>query len=87
MNGLADAFYTSRFDAGVEDTLNKASEHATSCLQKRMADDNLEEPLQAFPTLFDNGIVELVEVDLSGQWGNSDTGALTLEDIAEVLKV
>ena len=52
-----------------------------------MANDNLEEPLQTFPALLDNGVVELVEVDLSGQWRNSDAGALTLEDVAEVLKV
>lgn len=73
--------------AASERTLDKTSEHATSCLQKRMADDNLEEPLQTFPALLDNGVVEFVEVDLSGQWGNGDTGALTLKDIAEVLKV
>lgn len=52
-----------------------------------MANDNLEEPLQSFPALLDNGVVELVEIDLARQWGNGDAGALTLEDIAEVLKV
>jgi hypothetical protein len=52
-----------------------------------MANDNLEEPLQTFPALLDDSVVELVEVDLSGQWRNSDAGALALEDIAEVLKV
>jgi hypothetical protein len=67
--------------------LDKTSKHATSCLQQRMANDNLEEPLQTFPALLDDSVVELVEVDLSGQWRNSDAGALALEDIAEVLKV
>jgi hypothetical protein len=70
-----------------EDTLDKTSEHATSCLQQRMANDNLEEPLQTFPALLDNGVVELVEVDLAGQWGNGNAGALALENVAEVFKV
>jgi hypothetical protein len=52
-----------------------------------MANDNLEEPLQTFPALLDYGIIELVKVDLAGQWRDCDTGALTLEDVAEVLKV
>lgn len=73
--------------AGVKYTLDKTSEHTTSCLQKRVTDDNLEEPFQTFPALFDNGVVELVEVDLSRQWRNGDAGALTLKNIAEVLKV
>ena len=70
-----------------EHTLDKTSEHATSCLQQRMANDNLEEPLQTFPALLDDGVVELVEIDLSGQWGNGDASALALKNIAEVLKV
>jgi hypothetical protein len=52
-----------------------------------MANDDLEESLETFPALLDDGVVELVEVDLSGQWRNSDAGTLALEDIAEVLKV
>ena len=83
----ADAFQEEQSSQKQKHTLDKTSEHATSCLQQRMANDDLEEPLQTFPALLDDGVVELVEVDLSGQWGNGDAGALTLENIAEVLKV
>lgn len=68
-------------------TLDKASEHATSCLQKRMSNNNLEESLQTFPALFNDSVVELVEVDLSWQWGDGDACAFTLKDVAEVFKV
>lgn len=68
-------------------TLNETPEDATSCLQQRMANNNLEEPFQAFPALLNDGIIELVEVDLAGQWRDCDAGALALEDIAEVLEV
>ena len=52
-----------------------------------MANDDLEESLQALSALLDHGIVEFVKVDLSGQRRDSNASALTLEDIAEVFKV
>jgi hypothetical protein len=67
--------------------LYKTAQHATSSLQKRMSNNNLEESLETFPALLDNGIVKLVEVDLSGKRRNGDTSAFALEDIAEVFKV
>lgn len=61
--------------------------HATPGLQQRVTDDNLQKPLETFSALLDDGIVELVEVDLSGQRGNGDAGALALEYVAKVFKV
>ena len=52
-----------------------------------MSDNDLEESLQPFPTLLNDGIVKLVEVHLAGQRRNGDAGTLALEDVAEVFKV
>lgn len=71
----------------MELTLNKRTQDATSSLQERVTDDNLQESLEAFPALLDDGIVKFVEVDLAGQRRNGDTCALALENVAKVFKI
>lgn len=68
-------------------TLDKGSQDLAPCLQQGMTDDDLEELLEACATTFDNIVAEAVGEDLSGQRRNSDTGALALENVAEVLEV
>lgn len=52
-----------------------------------MAGNNLQEPLQAFPTVFDHIIAEPVGEDFPGEWWYCDSRALALQDIPEILKV
>lgn len=68
-------------------TLHKTTEHSTPGLQERMANNDFQKAFQSFPALLNDGIVELVEVDLARQWRDGDTCRLALEDVAEVLKV
>lgn len=68
-------------------TLHKAAQDPTSSLQKWVTDNNLQEALQALSALFNNSIIEFVEVDLAGKRWNGNAGALALENVAEVFKV
>lgn len=52
-----------------------------------MADDDLEELLEAGAAALDDVVGEAVGEDLAGQGGDGDAGALALEDVAEVLEV
>ena len=52
-----------------------------------MADDDLEEALEALAAVLDDVVAEAVGEDLAGQGGDVDAGALALEDVAEVLEV
>lgn len=68
-------------------TLDKGGQDLAPCLQEGVTDDDLEELLEACTTTFDNIVAEAVGEDLSGQRRDSDTGALALENVAEVLEV
>lgn len=68
-------------------TLNKARQDLTPCLQQRMPGNNLEEPLQSFPSMLNHIITEAVRKDLSGQRRDRHARRFPLEDIAEVFKV
>ena len=46
-------------------TLHKTAQNPAPRLQKRMADDNLQKPLESLSALLNNRIVKLVEVDLA----------------------
>lgn len=52
-----------------------------------MADDDLEELLEALAAVLDDVVAEAVGEDLAGQGRDGDAGALALEDVAKVLKV
>ena len=52
-----------------------------------MRDDNLQEPLQPLSSMLDHVVTESVGEHLAWQWGNGDSGALSLEDVAEVFEV
>ena len=67
--------------------LHKRAQHAAARLQQRVADDDLEEALQPLAAVLDDGVVELVEVDLARQRGDGHARRLALQDVAEVLKV
>lgn len=67
--------------------MNEARQDLAARLQQRMARDNLQEPLQALPSMLDNVVAEAVGEDLARQRRDGDTGALALEDVAKVLKV
>lgn len=52
-----------------------------------MADDDLEELLEAGAAALDDVVGEAVGEDLPREGGYGDAGALALEDVAEVLEV
>lgn len=52
-----------------------------------MADDDLQETLEALPAQLDHVVAEPVGEDLAGQGRNGHAGGLAFEDVAEVLKV
>lgn len=52
-----------------------------------MADDDLEELLEALAAVLDDVVAEAVGEDLARERGDGDAGALALEDVAKVLKV
>jgi hypothetical protein len=68
-------------------TLDKGGEHLAARLQQRVANDNLEELLEAGAAALDDVVAEAVGEDLAGQGRDGDAGALALEDVAEVLEV
>lgn len=68
-------------------TLDKRGQDLAPRLQERVADDNLQEALQAFATVLDDVVGEAVGEDLAGERGDGDTGRLAFEDVAEGLKV
>lgn len=67
--------------------LHKRGQHLTARLQQRMADDDLQEALQALAAVLDDVVAEAVRKDLAGQRRDGDAAALALEDVAKVLKV
>lgn len=71
----------------VQLTLHKAREDLAPSLQQRVADDDLQEALQALAAVLDHVVAEAVGEDLAGQRGDGDAGRLALEDVAEVLEV
>ena len=68
-------------------TLHKTSQDPTTGLQQGMTDDNLQEPLKSLPTMLNDIVAEAIRKDLARQLRNSDPGALSFEDVAEVFKV
>lgn len=52
-----------------------------------MADDDLQEALQALAAVLDDVVGEAVGEDLARQGGDGDAGGLALEDVAEGLEV
>lgn len=52
-----------------------------------MTRHNLQEPLKTFPAMLNDVVAESVGENLARKRGNSDSCALSLEDIAEVFKV
>ena len=52
-----------------------------------MSDDDLQEPLQAFASMFDHVVRETVGEDFARQGRDGHAGALALEDVAEVFEV
>lgn len=68
-------------------TLYEAGQHFTPCLQKRVSGHNLQEPLQSLAAMLDHVVAEAVGEHLARERGDGDARALSLQDIAEVLKV
>ena len=52
-----------------------------------MTRDNLQEPLQPLAPVLDDVVAEPVGEHLARQWGNGDSRALALQDIAEILEI
>lgn len=67
--------------------LNKGSQHLASSLQQRVSSNNLKETLQSLAALLNDLIREAVGEDLSGEWGDVDSGGLSLQHIPEPLEV
>jgi len=68
-------------------TLHECSEDSRTGLQQRVTNHNLQKSLQAFPSLFNDSIVELVEVDLPWKRRYRDPRAFSLQDVPEVFEV
>lgn len=68
-------------------TLHKRSEDFAAGLEKRVADNDFEELLEAGAATLDNVIGEAVGEDLAGERGDGHARTLALEDVAEVLEV
>lgn len=67
--------------------LHETSQHPTPCLQQRMPDDDLQEPLQPPSPLLDDAVVEAIQVHFARQWGDANARGLPLKQIAEDLEV
>lgn len=52
-----------------------------------MSRHDLQEPLQPFPPMLDDVVAKAVGEHLPGKWGDRDTRALALQDVAEVFEV
>lgn len=70
-----------------EPTLYEASQHLAPCLQQRVTRYNLQESLESLTAVLNDIVAEPVCEYLSRQWWDSDARTLSLEDVAEVLKV
>ena len=64
-------------------TLHKSRQHLAARLQQRVADDNLQKPLQPFSPVLNHIVREAVRKDLAGQRRDRDARRLALEYIAE----
>jgi len=67
--------------------LHKPRQHPTPRLQKRMAHDNLHEPLQALSPVLNHIVAEAVRKHLPGQRWDRYPRALALKYVSEILKV
>lgn len=68
-------------------TLDEGSQDLAAGLEERVANHDLEELFETSPPALDDVVRESVGEDLAGKRGDGDAGALTLEDVAEVLEV
>lgn len=68
-------------------TLYKTSQHLAPRLQQRVPRHNLQEPLKPLASVLDDVVAEPVGEHLARQRRDGNARALTLQDIAEVLKV
>ncbi|KAI6763631.1 hypothetical protein HG531_013019 [Fusarium graminearum] len=68
-------------------TLDEGGQNLTPCLQQRVSNNDLEELLKACPAALDDIVTKAVGEDLARQGWDGYPGALTLEDVAEVLEV
>jgi len=67
--------------------LYETSQHLTPSLQEWVPRHNLQEPLKTLTPVLNDVVTEPVREHLTRQRGNSNSRALALEDIAEILKV
>lgn len=67
--------------------LHKSRKHLTPRLQQRMSDHDLQKPLQPLPSMLNHIITKPVRKHLPRQRRDSNSGALTLKDIAEIFEV
>lgn len=68
-------------------TLDESSKHFAPRLQKRMAHDNLQEPLESFSPVLNHVVGKAVREHLARQRGYRDASGLALEDVAKGLKL
>jgi hypothetical protein len=68
-------------------TLNETRQDLASRLQKRMSYNNLQKPLKTLPSVLNNIITKPVRKHLPRQRWDRNTSALSLQNVAEVLKV
>lgn len=68
-------------------TLNETRQDLASRLQKWMSYNNLQKPLKALPSMLNNIITKPVRKHLPRQRWDRNTSALSLQNVAEVLKV
>ena len=73
--------------AGKTHTLHETRHDLATGLQQRMADHNLEKPLQSFPPMLNHIVGEPVREDLARQRRYRDARRLPLQHVAEVLEV
>jgi hypothetical protein len=67
--------------------LNETRQDLASRLQKWMSYNNLQKPLKTLPSMLNNIITKPVRKHLPRQRWDRNTSALSLQNVAEVLKV
>lgn len=67
--------------------LYKCRKHFAASLQEGVSDDNLQEPLQALPTMFYHVVRKAVCQDLAWKRWYRDPGGLALQDVAKPFEV